>query len=346
MHNKLQSIQALRGIAVILVTCFHIMSSQRKYDFESALLPHFLSIGFIGVDIFFIISGFILTVITKDYFGNRSKFFKFAYFRFTRIYPLYWLYTLLLLPVLFFKPDLITLEVDLISSFLLLPSDKMPLVLVGWTLVYEVYFYVIFSFFILFGTHDKLHRYAFLWFLFISIGSVVFDQNSILLHFITNPWGIEFIFGMIIGKYYLTSDTKTPFGIFGIILALIGFIFIVYYDEGVFLNIEGWLRIPTYGLAALLLVVSTIQLEKQGFIFNKFLLYIGDASYSIYLSHLFIINVIGKVFSIFSQHTFFSEFITVVTMFAASFIIGFLSYRFLETPMINFTKNFYDKRFS
>lgn len=343
--NKLQSIQALRGVAVILVIFFHMLSSQRKFDFEFQIIPHFLQIGFIGVDIFFIISGFILTVITKDYFGDRSKFFKFAYFRFTRIYPLYWLYTILLLPVFFLKPELITQQVDLLSSFLLLPSDKMPLVLVGWTLVYEVYFYFVFAFFILFGKQNRIFRYAFYWFSFIVIGSLILDQKTMLLHFITNPWGIEFIFGMIVGQYYLTSNSKIPYAPIGIFLALIGFLSIVYYKDGIFLDIEGWARIPTYGLSALLLVFFTIQIEKQGYVFNKFLIRLGDASYSIYLSHLFVINLIGKLFTIFSPHTFLMEFLTVALMFIVSLLAGFFSYRFFETPIINYAKKFYDKRF-
>ena len=344
MNTKINNLQALRGLAVLFVIFYHMLNIEHKYNYSFSIIPHFFDIGYVGVDIFFVISGFILTTITKDYFGDRSKFYKFIYFRFTRIYPLYWLYTLLLIPILFLKPGWIHQQVNLLSSFLLIPSDKMPLVLVGWTLVYEVYFYIIFGLFILFGVQKKLWIYALLWFSFIGIGGIVFNTKSLLLNFITDPWGVEFISGIVLGIYFLKYDYRIPFAKTLLLISFLSLFIIVYYKNGNLLGVEGWPRILTYGASAFFLVMFAIEVEKQGSILPKFLIILGDASYSIYLSHLFIINFIGMVFSMFWTSGYIYESIMIVTMISVALLAGLFSYKFIETPIINFAKTYYESR--
>lgn len=344
MNSKIYNVQALRGIAVLLVIFYHMLGIEHKYNYPYCVIPHFFAVGYIGVDIFFVISGFILTTITKDYFGNRSKFYKFVYFRFTRIYPMYWLYTILLLPILFIKPEWIHQKFNLLASFLLFPSDKMPLVLVGWTLVYEVYFYIIFGLFILFGTQNKLLMYALLWFSFIAIGSIIFNDNYLLLNFITDPWGVEFILGILLGIYFLKYDYRIPFAKLFLLFSFLILFFIAYYQHGSLLDIEGWPRILIYGIPAFLLVLFAIEVEQQGFILHKFLIKLGDASYSIYLSHLFIVNAIGVIFIKFWVHGHIFELTMVVVMITVALLYGLISYKYIETPIINYAKSFYLNR--
>lgn len=286
-----------------------------------------------------------MTTITKDYFGDLSKFYKFVYFRFTRIYPLYWLYTILLIPILFIKPEWIHQKVNLLASFLLSPSDKMPLVLVGWTLIYEVYFYIIFGLFILFGKQNKLLIYALLWFSFIAIGSNYFKCNYLLSNFIFSPWGVEFIFGILLGIYFLKYDYRIPYAKMLLFLSFLTLFFIGFYQNGSLLGLEGgWSRTLIYGTPAFLLVFFAIEVEKQGFILHNFFIKLGDASYSIYLSHLFVMNAIGVVFMRFWSSNYIYEIAMLIMMTTISLLFGLISYKYIETPITNYSKSFYVKR--
>ncbi len=96
MHTKLNNIQALRAFAVLLVVGLHLLAVEVKYGQFDVLLPTFLRIGISGVDLFFVISGFIMVTVTAKghigFFAERlAGSWRFFYLRLSRIYPLYWL---------------------------------------------------------------------------------------------------------------------------------------------------------------------------------------------------------------------------------------------------------------
>jgi peptidoglycan/LPS O-acetylase OafA/YrhL len=90
--NKLRSIQALRGVAVLSVVAFHALSIEQKYSGGDLLFPDFLRLGQSGVDLFFVISGFVMVTVTKGRFGPNGERMRFLWGRLTRIYPTYWFY--------------------------------------------------------------------------------------------------------------------------------------------------------------------------------------------------------------------------------------------------------------
>jgi len=148
MTNKLYNIQALRGVAVLLVVLYHLCCAEAKLwphaDFKYFSL---LKFGFGGVDLFFVISGFIITFVNYDSLGNPKAIPSYLEKRFLRIFPLYWL-------VFGFIAVTIHYEVGVhgsveyvpffghIKALLLLPqnSTNYALVPVAWSLVYEVIF--------------------------------------------------------------------------------------------------------------------------------------------------------------------------------------------------------------
>ncbi len=340
MQNKIYNIQALRGIAVLLVIFYHSIAIETKYNSDYIVMPDFFKIGNIGVDIFFIISGFIMVTVTQNYFKDRNKFYQFMYLRFTRIYPLYWFYTILLLPILFIKPEWINSSqngnVDILSSILLFPSETLPLIMVGWSLIHEVYFYIIFGLFLLLIDKTKLIKYAFIWLLLIIIGNIFIGHNSPLIKLIINPLTVEFIAGILIGIYFLNYNHKLRFSKTLLFISFLSLLFVSYLHESV--EIQGWNRIMIYGIPSFLIVLFSIEVEKQGFIFHKYLINVGDASYSIYLSHLLTLSVVAKIFNIFLFESYIFELFMVITMLIIALIWGLISYKYIEIPMINFTK--------
>ena len=338
---KILNIQALRAIAVILVLFYHIYAIETKLSSTYSIIPDLFKYGNIGVDLFFVISGFIMVIVTKNYHKNLKKFLFFIYSRFTRIYPLYWFYTLLLIPILFLKPEWINSsqgnKVDLISSILLLPNEIKPLIMVGWSLIHELYFYIIFSFFILFD-RKKLLGLSLFWVFLISLFINVESESS-LFNLVTNPLTFEFITGIFFGIFHIRySHTKFRLNKIFLFIPYFSFFLLPYFSD--FIN-NGLGRYFVFGLLSLTILISSIELEKNKFIFNSFLVKIGDASYSIYLSHVLVINVFYRIYLIIGYDNFFLRFMLISVMSFSSIFWGLVSFKYIEKPMIKFFKKNY-----
>lgn len=171
--SKLRSIQALRFVAALAVIAFHLTYLLRDTPFIEAIRPIARS-GYAGVDVFFVISGFIIfTVSTKiDWSqGARPAAFDFAFRRAARVYPLYWFCFLISTALIIAgAPHVIgsewTLDNWTANAFLFSTFNKQ--VPVAWTLAYEIYFYSCFSVALLFGPRFYLPALC-LW----AAGSVV-----------------------------------------------------------------------------------------------------------------------------------------------------------------------------
>ena len=134
MNRYLVNIQALRGVAASLVVLSHLGVVEAKYGGDT-ILPGETILGFSGVDLFFVISGFIMVHVTRGDFGAPRKAGAFLFSRFTRIYPLYWLVSLFLIVVWLRWPDMVfasaTGSPDLIKSLALWPESRPPLLAVS-----------------------------------------------------------------------------------------------------------------------------------------------------------------------------------------------------------------------
>lgn len=140
-------IQYLRGIAVSWVIIYHAMAMIAV----SSYFPY--PVGSFGVDIFFVISGFIMWITTTQKEITPISFFKARLFR---VFPLYWIFTVVLLISIFAVPSAFINQRSfdiafMIKSFFLIPTynpdvgDITPVYTIGWTLVYEMFFYIIFA---------------------------------------------------------------------------------------------------------------------------------------------------------------------------------------------------------
>jgi peptidoglycan/LPS O-acetylase OafA/YrhL len=215
---KLQSIQILRGMAALLVVIYHIRAMEilaiGKNDLqELPLLNGFISNGYAGVDLFFVISGFIMVYVTEGMKPGIRSSLDFLFARVTRIYPLWWIFAGVMTLMFFMYNDFglgegwqrvsqgQPLIPYLIKSFLLVPQNAHPVLGVGWTLVHEIYFYVAFTFLLL------LPRRTWLWVLLAWGGAIA---GGTLIGF-TEPFGadyralifypmtMEFIMGAVVG---------------------------------------------------------------------------------------------------------------------------------------------------
>lgn len=342
----IQNIQALRGVAVLFVVLVHLVSIEQKYGGAHPILPTSLDFGIFGVDLFFVISGFIMVTVTRGKFQNTKQALRFLYHRASRIYPTYWVYSLLVLAVFLVKPTWVNSaegnQVNIISSFLLFPSDRVPLVMVGWTLIHEMYFYLIYFLFLLLIPEKHLVKAVGLWGLTVAGVNVSFDLVSPLANLVFHPLTIEFVLGCFVAvSFYRTNDKifmnrLLQFTAFAVLLAsMYGYDLYFTSSGGV---PGGWWRVLIFGLPATAIVFCFINLERNGLVIHSSLIKIGDASYSIYLSHILTLSAVGRVWKIFSTDSTWDNYVMIPILFIASIIVGMLSYRYIEKPLLAYTR--------
>ena len=152
MIYRLQLLRFLSAFSILLLHL--ILFGNDKYGLNAPHLKPVADYLMIGVDIFFIISGFIMmyTARTHNNNPNETKFYTIKSFylkRISRIYPVWWILCLMLLPILLIKPEWINSSVEVPTSFwhslFLIPHESVPLIMVGWTLEFEMFFYLIFG---------------------------------------------------------------------------------------------------------------------------------------------------------------------------------------------------------
>ncbi|MDO8651867.1 MAG: acyltransferase [Undibacterium sp.] len=342
---KLDFIQALRGFAALSVVFFHSQILQKNGGlFDSQILKTIFNLGEIGVDIFFMVSGLVMTVTIKKnadlYKNNFVHLSSFITKRIWRIAILYWVFSIIALFLLcFFEPSKLLTKATLLQSFLLFPSAKPFVLMVGWSLVYEFYFYILFGFCCFFWGYIGIIISGILC-LFFALISFAFigSEYAIGIFNITLP--IYFSIGILLGLLFKKINQilcHSKLGIrlffFTILCAFVIFIFI----NKVFFPGEPELRLFHFGPLAIgiffLFWVISPLLEK----FNWLgLTKVGDWSYSLYLTHWLTLNGIAillrknSIINIESSIIIFS----VLTSLA----ISFLSWKYIEAPIMKMGK--------
>ncbi len=334
--KKLQSIQYLRALAALMVAYFHLCSQIDAYSL-SLTGPAWVGVAQFpaGVDLFFVISGFIM-VATSQRLGPRI----FLWRRLIRIIPLYWVATLGLVLAALFMPRLFKeTSPDLADTFKSLlfigyhnaaqQGKVAPLLVPGWTLNLEMCFYAIFTV----TLFASIRRYQ-IWLvgvLFVAvllIGLHLSNRDS-LLAFYTQPRVFEFWLGMVIGRVSLLKKMRPPVPMAYALLAL-----------GLVLTViplpHGLRNTVIFMVGPALAVTGAVCAERSGAMPNlPFLELLGDASYSIYLTHIFTFGVTRTIWG--SLHLGTSA--AAISGFAIFSMISvvavaLLSYRFIEMPTL------------
>jgi exopolysaccharide production protein ExoZ len=336
--GNVASIQFLRFIAAALVVFDHSALALSHYA-GSAISSRFLEsarFGASGVHIFFVISGFIMVYTSfrrKNDVGFSTA--RFLTRRFVRIYPIYFVYCALY--VLFYHQvfGVSYLSVpDLIGTLLLLPGYSQKIIGQGWTLAYEVYFYVCFAIAMIVG----LKRGLFVLTAFF-LGSVllrfVVDVGSPAAFVFTSSLLLEFLFGAWIA-YTVLSGTRMP-GAVALAMVAVG---LVGYAAGFAF---GFSRLPsmlTWGVPSALLVGGVVFVESNGKLpsFIQRWSFLGDSSYSLYLLHVLLIDALIELFlrtntgliGLVSQHRPLGTLALCCILVCCCTLVSLMAYQMLE----------------
>jgi peptidoglycan/LPS O-acetylase OafA/YrhL len=276
----LYTIELTRGMAALLILVLHvILFGHDKYGFAFTTGINVSYQMSIGIDIFFIISGFLMVHTTRKPEQRKPK--EFLAKRFIRIYPAYWLILFCIVPFYLLKPEWAffhaPVKPSLLLSFLLLPQPGPPLLNVAWTLVYEVYFYLLFAVTLFLKPRKQALVLGSYFCLSILIGYFIFSANAIA-QFLTSGFLLEFYAGMILA-YLWPYFPKMKF------LPLLFFAaagLLLYHQPFV-----GISRSIDLGLPAFLFFMGTLGIEKNTSPFpDKIAHFFGRISYALYLVHV------------------------------------------------------------
>ena len=300
-------IQLLRFIAALMVVFTHTYSHVAAAGGEEKGLFYLIgSIGYAGVDVFFVISGFIIWHTTRNTTGY-DKILKFFYRRSTRIYTGYWPYLLIAI-VLFYMLDSAVFErKDLWGSVLLYNYKVSDLILpVSWSLTYELYFYLVFAVLLFFTAKTRLNIIILFFFLVLTTQTLTvlltetytpkyYKDANLFIRFIASPFCLEFLAGCILAAYHKRIHLTYPILLFILFLSTSMIIYVqefVIHDSLMKGYYRMW-RVPLVGTAAIALVLLAIRLEKNGkFLFPNISIIMGNISYSLYLSHTIILSAL------------------------------------------------------
>ncbi|GAB3373768.1 acyltransferase family protein [Azotobacter armeniacus] len=284
----LVSIQALRAFAAWLVVFHHFM--QVFFDFKAdTLTGHLLSTrGQVGVDIFFVISGFVIYLASA---GKPIASKRFMLDRLIRIVPAYWIFTLLTAAIIYFDARVMPVyavdPIALLKSLLFIPAQNpggfgfYPILPVGWTLNFEMMFYTLFALSLFAGQRHRVWVTALL---VVTLGGWLAHQPFVS-SFYTNSVIYEFLLGIGLAVIYRRGWLPALSGRVLLAPALIAAgatAMILRFDD------QHPYRLLTWGVPSAVLVAALISMERL-FSGNQLLKNLGDWSYSVYLLHVIVL---------------------------------------------------------
>jgi hypothetical protein len=339
------SIQVLRGMAALAVVLMHVSEMLLQYTDGHGIfcrIASFWHIGAAGVDLFFVISGFVMVESTRNMFQTKGASRTFLIRRLIRIVPLYWLYTtLMLLLVLlpFTLKESVFSFIYTLKSYLFVPACNpatglaLPLVPQGWTLSLEMYFYLLFALLLQFERRWLLPSLT-LFFAASAIAGLCIDFHDPVLKAITSPLLLEFALGCQIAR--LVNQIKIPPFICYCCMAAGGVLLFLTHS----FPEAAQYRLLVWGTPAFLFTLGLVFLEKElSLKFPGICIRLGDASYSLYLSHVFVLLAIGtllkrKAIPSYIPNDFIAFFSVTACVAAAWF-----SYVLIETKSSQYLRN-------
>jgi peptidoglycan/LPS O-acetylase OafA/YrhL len=302
--SKLLHIQLLRGLAALSVAFLHAqhdaqgLAERTARSFEAISVFPFMA----GVDVFFVISGFVMVYASGPLYGAEGARGVFLARRFARIAPLYWAVTSLYLAVVLTAPSLLNSPSPsawmVVASYLFIPATRsdglvQPLYSLGWTLNYEMFFYALFALVLVFPLKRAVVVLMALLIGLSVAGSLVrFPQP---LRFWTDPIVLEFAFGVGLGWLKLQGVTLSRPWRWALSILGVALLMLVTTEIG---QSVGFVRPLHWGIPAALLVAAAAFGEARPDAVvrsTRVGAALGDMSYAIYLIHPFVIRGFSEV---------------------------------------------------
>jgi peptidoglycan/LPS O-acetylase OafA/YrhL len=300
LPRVLINIQFLRFAAAMLVVIYHASAHVRATGIDQGwFFGMGEALGFAGVDVFFVISGFIMAYTTSGSAGLNSGV-SFAKRRVARIYSGYWPFYLAAIALFAWVGGNYLANADLLRSAILWPTGR-QLISVSWTLVYEMFFYVVFTLLIMFtGSNRKLLLQILLaaivaWSIYSQFVRHAYDPGqleflSLSEAYMFSPYLAEFLGGALLAGWLSKHRSGPSWSLLllGSWLFLMGgWINNAWFDGRIEQGYFVFWRVLVFGTASLFILAGLIRLEfQEKKAAARFSLAAGGASYAIYLCHI------------------------------------------------------------
>ena len=350
------SLQAGRAIAAILVVLYHLggMIAVEKY-FGQPIFGIPFSFGDAGVEFFFVLSGFIILTAHRKDISKPYRVISYLKKRIARIYPTYW--------IIFFGVYIYAMMSDtlindvphdffiVLKSLLLFPQNMdvvggtgAPVLIVAWTLQYEVLFYMFFAIMII----NRLASIALsvVW-LYMYINFSGDTSLHFLLSFLVSDYIFLFIIGMAVSIIFRSNSVLVKNYGFNIVIGVLVFSFVAL-DEIIKTNLVMERQTLLYGLASGLIILGLVKAESSGRIIggNRWLQLLGDSSYALYLIHLPLISLLCKLSVSFGLNNFgfLGALVSFVLFFCACVVSSVVFHLWIERPIASYIRTFFVQR--
>lgn len=336
--QTIDTLQVLRGLAATLILlrhAFYEVSVISPMAFDASVSEFFR----VGVDIFFVLSGFIMVYISWGQTGAVAAK-NFFLRRVIRIVPTYWFYTFVLLGVAMVIPQVLAkaefVPVDFVKSLFFIPyinsaGELQPFLAGGWTLNYEMYFYALFALCLFFPPRIGILLLS-AWFV-ASTATGFFGIEGAAATFYSNMIVLEFLAGSLIGLLFV-NNIRLPriFFPMGAVFVLASIAALVAFRQPI-LDMFG-MAYPMMVVGILSVLLLALPRGSENVKMPRFGVFIGDASYSIYLSHAFGIGAVTQLVLLAGLETALSPWLILAVTAGVSLAGGCIAYLLIEKQLI------------
>lgn len=345
--SPIHSVQVLRALAALCVLLGHLQQhvlglSRSVGESRSAWIAW---AGGFGVDLFFCISGFIIALSARKLMGLRGAGWDFMARRLIRVVPLYWLATFAYLPIYLLSSS--TMGKDwlwpLLTSLAFVPypvfgewAAPYPILTLGWTLNYEMWFYVSLAA-VLSVARSRVVTWTAVWMAGLVLLGVALGPDARQLYFWSRPIVLEFVLGAVLGLAHARDAIRlSGASAWMLIGASVTWVIL---DPFGLTTVEGptpndLIRLLAWGAPAALILFCAVASRPIGALARRPalapLVHLGDASYSLYLLHPFVLIVLGKAWMAASLHRVLPWWSLMALAVTLAWCIAKISHRWIE----------------
>ncbi len=310
VRHQFEGVQALRGYAAAIVVFHHfcwVIAHYHSAPSHINALARLAEVGASGVDVFFCISGLVITLSIKRLGQGIGPALVFLERRVARVVPIYWLYTSGLVALWALGiglRGLIVTPLLLGSSYLLIPYPKTtiygdvslhPILDIGWTLTFEMYFYLVCGTVLAIAGGKRVFPWALVGLAMLAgVCLLAFGPRSVPATVMASPLLVEFTMGMFLARFahvLLSVDQRTA-NLLGSALLMIG---AVATWASAFLPDPMAMRLLVWGIPGAAMVLGAMMLQMPTSRWWRGAVYLGAASFTIYLAHPFATLAIGTL---------------------------------------------------